>query len=120
MRARISKISLIVFAVMLVLGGFQLSVAGEYWPWFAVIVPFAIVPLVIGPRWYRLAGGISLLLAGALIVGDIEAGRHFRQKIQRSRSTNSPENGELRGPANRSQPVRPATNQASAAAGSGR
>ena len=120
MRARISKVSLIVFAVMLVLGGFQLSVAGEYWPWFAVIVPFAIVPLVIGPRWYRLAGGISLLLAGALIVGDIEAGRHFRQKIRRSRSTNSAENGELRGPANRSQPVRPATNQASAAAGSGR
>ena len=48
MSIRISKISLIVFAVLLVLSGFLLSVAGDYWPWFAVMSVFAVVPLVVG------------------------------------------------------------------------
>jgi hypothetical protein len=77
MTARASKISLIVFVVLLTLSAFVMSVAGEYWPWYAVMSVFAVVPLVVGPRRYRIMGAIGLLLSGSLIVSDIKAGRRF-------------------------------------------
>jgi hypothetical protein len=80
MSARISKVSLVVFVVLLVLSTFLLSVAGDYWPWYEVMSVFAAVPLAIGPGRYRLIGGIALALSVALIVGDIAAGRHFRAR----------------------------------------
>ncbi len=60
---------------MLLLGACLDSVPGKYWPWFAALVPFAMAPLIIGPRWYRLAGGVGLVLSGILISGDIAAGK---------------------------------------------
>ena len=80
MSIRISKISLIVFVVLLVLSCFLLSVAGDYWPWYAVMSAFAVVPLVIGPRRYRVLGAIALVLSGVLIVSDIAAGRQFHAR----------------------------------------
>ena len=78
MTTRISKISLVVFVVLLVLSAFLLSVVGDYWPWYAVMSVFAFVPLVLGPGRYRLIGAIALGLSGVLIVSDIAAGRQFR------------------------------------------
>ena len=78
MSARISKISLIVFVVPLVLSAFLLSVAGDYWPWYAVMSAFAVVPLIVGPGRYRLVGAVALVLSVVLIVSDIAAGKHFR------------------------------------------
>ena len=80
MNARISKISLIVFVVLLVLSAFLLSVAGDYWPWFSVMGFFAVVPIVVGPKQYRIFGGLALVLSLVLIYGDIEAGKHFRAR----------------------------------------
>jgi len=83
MSARISKISLIVFVVLLVLSAFLLSVAGEYWPWYTVMAVFAIVPLVVGPRRYRLIGAVALLLSVILIVSDYAAGKRLREQRDR-------------------------------------
>ena len=80
MSIRISKISLIVFVGLLVLSGFLLSVAGDYWPWYAVMSVFAVVPLVVGPVRYRVMGAIALVLSGVLSASDIAAGRHFRAR----------------------------------------
>ena len=80
MSARISRISLVVFVVLLVLSVLLLSVAGDYWPWYAVMSVFAVVPLAISPGRYRAIGGIALALSVVLIVGDIAAGRHFRAR----------------------------------------
>jgi len=80
MSTRISKISLTVFVVLFVLSAFLLSVAGDYWPWYAVMSAFAVVPLVVGPGRYRLIGAIALVLSGVLIVSDIAAGRQFRAR----------------------------------------
>jgi hypothetical protein len=82
--ARASKISLIVFVVLLVLSAFLMSVDGDYWPWYAVMSVFAAVPLVVGPRRYRIMGTIALLISGALIVGDIAAGRRFHSPTSRN------------------------------------
>jgi hypothetical protein len=105
MSARISKICLFVYALFFVFSLFLLSVPGDYWPWYAVMAPFAFAPLCFGPRWYRLAGGIALLLAGLLIFEDIEAGKHFRDKQWRSRVVRNTESSEPDGSANGSLPV---------------
>ena len=80
MSARISKISQIVFVVLLVFSAFLQSVAGDYWPWYAIMSAFAVVPLVVGPRRYRLVGAFALVLSGVLIISDIVEGRHFRAR----------------------------------------
>jgi len=80
MTARTSKISLIVFVVLLFLSAFLMSVDGDYWPWYAVMAAFAAVPLIVGPRRYRVIGAVSLVLSGALIVSDIAAGRELYAK----------------------------------------
>jgi hypothetical protein len=94
MSARISKISLIVFLVLLVLSAFLLSVAGDYWPWYSVMAIFAVVPVLVGPNRYRIFGAVALLLSLCLILGDIESGKHLRQKMQQIRDkwsqTNKP------------------------------
>jgi hypothetical protein len=85
MTARTSKISLIVFVVLLVLSGFLLSVAGDYWPWYAIMSVFAGVPVVVGPVRYRVMGAIALVLSGVLIVSDIAAGRQLRARHREMR-----------------------------------
>jgi len=78
MSAHISKVCLVVFVVLLVLSGMLLSIAGDYWPWFAVMAVFAVVPLIVGPNRYRLMGALALVLSVVLIVCDIAAGKHLR------------------------------------------
>jgi len=100
---------------MLVLGGFQLSVAGEYWPWFAVTAIFAAVPVVIGPRKHRLIGVGALTLSLLLIIGDYQAGKRFRAKlhlapVDRS-SLQTTEGRTLKGVLLRSAPVESAENR---------
>ena len=111
---------MIVYGVLLVLSLFVLSVPGGYWLWYAIMVPFAVVPLCFGQRWYRVAGGVALLLAGLLIVEDIEAGKLFHQRMQRMRAAWAEKKGELGGAANGSQPFSSDTNRTSSAAGSRR
>lgn len=81
----ISKISLVVFVVLLVLSFFLLSVVGDFWPWYAVMSAFAVVPLVAGPRRYRLFGAIALALSGFLMVNDIAVGMHLRARVSEER-----------------------------------
>jgi hypothetical protein len=78
--ARVSKISLVVFAGMLALSAFLLSIPGDYWLWFAVTSIFAAVPVAFGPSRYRLIGFIALIVSGVLIVNDIAAGKRFRAR----------------------------------------
>lgn len=81
MRARISKVGLIIFVILMVLSFFLLSVPGDDWPWYAIAGAFAIVPLLVGPNRYRSAGAI-LVLSVLLIMGDIQLGKNFRAKRQ--------------------------------------
>src|SRR2546421_12993656 len=119
MRTRISKMSLIVFCVLLLLSGFLMSVPGDYWPWYAIMSAFALVPCAAGQRWYRLAGFGALALSVALIASDYKAGREFRLRLERLHNQAvkvDPTNGEPDGPAKGSQPIRSETNRTSGAA----
>jgi len=95
MNARVSKISLILFVVLLVLSGGLLSVAGRYWPWFLVMSGFAIIPLVVGPSRYRIWGAAALGLSVVLMIGDYVAGRHLLERQHRSSAEVTPPNHAL-------------------------
>ena len=86
MSPRASKIALIIYAILFILSGFLPSVARGNWAWYAIMVPFAIVPLLLGRGWYRLAGGVALVLAGSLISSEIDAGKRFRERLERRQS----------------------------------
>ena len=86
MNARISKISLTVFLLMIVLSAFSLSVAGENWSFYAIASVFAVTPMIFGPRRYRIWGTAAVIFSIALILGDIAAGRRLRDRKVRIRS----------------------------------
>ncbi len=78
MTVQISKISLIVFVVLLILSGFVLSIPGDFWPWYAVLAIIALAPVVCGPVRYRVFGTLALILCASLIANDMAAGKRFR------------------------------------------
>jgi hypothetical protein len=80
-RVRISKICLMVYLVMFLAGGCLLSVPGDYWPWYMYMSFVAGIPLILGPRWYRLYGALALTFASSLILSDIRAGTHQQEKM---------------------------------------
>ena len=82
MRARISKIGLIIYVVLFVLSWFLLSVPGDYWQWYSIMAGFAVAPVLLGPKRYRFLGGLALTFAIALVFVDIESGKHLRAKRQ--------------------------------------
>ncbi len=59
---------------------FLLSTPGDYWPWFAIMGAFAIAPAIAGPGRYRVVGIAALIVAVVLIVGDVIAGKLFRER----------------------------------------
>jgi len=120
MNLRISKICLVVYGVLFLLSLFLMSTPGDYWPWYVVMAPFGVLPLCLGPGWYRVAGGIAVVLSGLLIVSDIEQGKRFHEKLDRLRKKATATNGDPDGAANGSQPFRSETNPTSSAAGSRR
>ena len=56
---------------------------------------FAVAPLIIGPRGYRIAAGCALLLSTFLIVSDYQAGKvwdaHRRELMQKAMHNQSPD-----------------------------
>jgi hypothetical protein len=85
MTAKISKISLIVFVLLLVFIPTVATISGEYWPYYAFASVVALMPIAVGPRLYRLIGVVALLASVILIVHDIAAGKHFRAQHQEIR-----------------------------------
>jgi hypothetical protein len=83
MKARISRISLIVCGVLLTFSFFVLSVPGAYWPWYSLTGIVAVVPVVIGPRSYRWLGVFALAISVLLVASDVKAGRTYQEKMQR-------------------------------------
>ena len=66
MRARISRRSLIVFFVLLLLPGFLLPNPGDYWTWYAITGACALVATFMDPRWYRVVGCASIATKSAI------------------------------------------------------
>lgn len=78
MTTKVSAGSLVVFVVMLVLIPAIATIYGQYWPFYAFASVFAVVPIILGPRLFRLIGLGALLVSIVLIARDVAAGKHFR------------------------------------------
>ncbi len=81
MKERISRVSLIVYAVLLILSAFLMSVTGGRVGWFCIMGIFAIPPIVAGPKRYRVIGIIALLIAIAAVATDYHAGKRTQNRI---------------------------------------
>jgi hypothetical protein len=54
---------------------------------------FAVMPALVRPRCFRFWGALALVLSVALILGDIESGKRYKETFQRIRSAASQTNG---------------------------
>jgi len=118
MSTRIAKICLIVYVVLLVLSLFLLSLPGDYWLWYACMMPFAIAPLFSGRNWHRIAGGIAVVLSGILIATDLQQGKHYHEELEKMRKRVAITNGQAGQAVNGIQLILAGTNQTPPAASS--
>jgi hypothetical protein len=81
-RATISRVSLVVYMVLLVLSGFLMSTAGGRVVWFCVMGLSSLPALVAGPRKYRVLGIVALLAAMAMAGMDYYMGRRDMAEIR--------------------------------------
>ena len=71
MKARISRMFLIAYGILLLLSGMLLSAPGDSWPWHAITGACAVVAVVVGPLGYRIAGLLAASVAVVLIIADL-------------------------------------------------
>jgi hypothetical protein len=102
MKEKVSRVSLIVYAVLLILSGFLMSTAGGRVGWFCIMGIFAIPPIVAGPKRYRVLGIIALLIAIAATASDYQAGKRTQDRIDDIRKQHKEEASPLNGLANKS------------------
>lgn len=81
MRKNISRVALIVYVFMLLFSSSALSSPGGRVPLGLIMIIFAIPPVVAGPKKYRIIGVIALVLAVVATVGDYQAGKRFRARL---------------------------------------
>jgi len=85
LKEKISRASLIVYAILLILSGFLASATGGRVGWFCIMGIFAIPPIVAGPKRYRVIGIIALLIAIAAASTDYHAGKRTQDRIEEIR-----------------------------------
>jgi uncharacterized membrane protein len=79
MRKRVTQIALLVFYVLLLLSTIFPAIPGES-IWFPILIGVSIIPVLLGPELYRLAGFVTLILAVILWYGDIKYGKIYQEK----------------------------------------
>lgn len=88
MKQKISRNSLIIYIVLLILSSTLMSMPGGYIWWYCIMGVFAIPPIIAGSKLYKVFGLIALLIAIALSIQDYQAGKKFRQRLF-EKNTNS-------------------------------
>ena len=85
---------MVVYVIWFLLSLMLLSVPGDYWPWYLIMSGVSIVPVIVGPKRYRIFGALALVFSVFLVFGDIQSGKTFHAKMERIRQahtlTNSP------------------------------
>ncbi len=83
MRQTISRVSLIVYMVLLVLSGFLSSTVGGRVAWFCIMGLLAVPVLLAGPRKYRVLGIVALLAAVVMASMDYYMGKGSMAQVHR-------------------------------------
>lgn len=80
LRASISRTTLTVALIVFVLAGFAACFPGDRWWLYAVSGLFAIIPMIVGPRWYHLVGALLACGVAWMIHQDIKAGKEYQNR----------------------------------------
>ena len=96
MKEKVSKVSLIIYAVLLILSGFLMSAPGDRVGWFCIMGIFAIPPIVAGLKRYQVLGIIALLIAIAAVVTDYHAGKLMQERLEENLKQHKEEADTLR------------------------
>lgn len=75
-----SQICLGLFALIFLSSFFLKATPGGFWSTYAVASLFALLPLVKGPRWYRIAAIVGLVAAAILAFSDFQAGKKYAEQ----------------------------------------
>ena len=78
---KLSQIFILLFFVLLFLETIFPALPGQAY-WFICLAVLAILPLIIGPAQYRIAGIILLCLALFLMYDSFKAGKLYQKKRQ--------------------------------------
>jgi membrane protein implicated in regulation of membrane protease activity len=81
MKAKISRICLIVYAILLILSAFLMAAPGSAVIWFCIMAVLAIPPIIADPKWHRILAIFALLIALMLAVSDYNAGKHRQNTL---------------------------------------
>ena len=82
MKDRISTICLAVYVILLVLAEFVPAASGGMVGWFCIMALIALLPVVAGPRRYRILGVVALLVAIAFAGADYQAGKRLHDRAR--------------------------------------
>jgi hypothetical protein len=100
MKEKISRICLIVYAVLFIFTAFCPTTAGGSVGLYCILVVFAIPPIVAGPKRYRILGMIALLIAIIAVAFDYNAGKRRHEMLQK-RNEAQKQQEEKAGPINK-------------------
>jgi membrane protein implicated in regulation of membrane protease activity len=82
MKEKISRISMIVYLVLLILSFVLEAIPGNWVVWFCVMAFLAVPPIVAGPKRYRIIGIVALIIAIAAAVSDYRAGKNMQERME--------------------------------------
>jgi len=83
---------LVIYAILCVLAGFLVSEPGGRVGWFGIMGLFAILPIIAGPKVYRLVGVLGLSVAMCAAVIDVHAVTRLREHQEKDApAANRPE-----------------------------
>ena len=88
MKFNLAKTSLIVYLAMLIFAGFLPSPAGGRVVVFCIMGVFAIPPIIIGTKNYRILGTIALIIAVTAALIDFQAGKRSLDDLKEVLSKN--------------------------------
>ncbi len=86
MRKETTKKFLTGCLVSLVLSYFITFVPGTAVGWFCILGAIALIPIVAGPRLYRVLGVIALVFAIWMAVDDYKAGQRMEERMEQIRA----------------------------------
>ncbi len=78
MKKAAARISIIIYAIILLSTFFMPATDGSFVPIFGVCVVFAIIPIMVGSKKLKIAGSVLLVLAVMLLVVDYMNGITIR------------------------------------------
>jgi hypothetical protein len=93
---KVSRVSLVVYVVLLLLSTTLMCMPGGALVWYLVMLLFTLLPIISGPKTYRIIGIVLLIFTVTLCIMEYRRGQQWRQrmfnKVKQQKEVNGTEN----------------------------